>query len=386
MQLIQVQNREYARAFIQVNVDILCGIPGYIRPLDKDIDEVFDIKKNKAFRHGEAARWILRDEDGHNLGRIAAFVNKRYKTKGDEFPVGGIGFFECINNQEVADRLFDVARHWLLQKGMGAMDGPINFGERDKWWGLVTEGFHEPLYQMNFNPPYYQALFENYGFKTFFEQICFGMDPKKPFSKKLMDRHAIIAADPAYRAAHIDIKKLDLYAAYFTEVYNKAWASHGGMKQLKLDQVKQLFRKMKPFMEERLIWFTYHNDKPIALFANIPDLNQWFKYLNGRIGLLQKLKFLWLVKTKKNKKFTGLAFGVIPEYQGKGIDSYLIAETGKMVLILPYTEYEMQWVGDFNPKMINLIRHMADTYPSRKLKTYRYIFDRTIEFKRHPVF
>jgi hypothetical protein len=386
MQLIQVQNREYARAFIQVNVDILCGIPGYIRPLDKDIDEVFDIKKNKAFRHGEAARWILRDEDGHNLGRIAAFVNKRYKTKGDEFPVGGIGFFECINNQEAADRLFDVARHWLLQKGMGAMDGPINFGERDKWWGLVTEGFHEPLYQMNFNPPYYQALFENYGFKTFFEQICFGMDPKKPFSKKLMDRHAIIAADPAYRAAHIDIKKLDLYAAYFTEVYNKAWASHGGMKQLKLDQVKQLFRKMKPFMEERLIWFTYHNDKPIALFANIPDLNQWFKYLNGRFGLLQKLKFLWLVKTKKNKKFTGLTFGVIPEYQGKGIDSYLIAETGKMVLILPYTEYEMQWVGDFNPKMINLIRHMADTYPSRKLKTYRYIFDRTIEFKRHPVF
>jgi len=184
MQLIQVQDQNDARAFIQVNVDILNGVSGYIRPLDKDINEVFDLKKNKAFRHGEAARWILRDEEGRNLGRIAAFVNKRYKTKGDEFPVGGIGFFDCINNQEAADQLFDVARHWLLQKGMGAMDGPLNFGERDKWWGLVTEGFHEPLYQMNFNPPYYKALFENYGFKTFFEQICFGMDPKKPFSKK----------------------------------------------------------------------------------------------------------------------------------------------------------------------------------------------------------
>jgi hypothetical protein len=386
MQLIQVQDQDDARAFIQVNVDILSGVSGYIRPLDKDINEVFDLKKNKAFRHGEAARWILRDEDGRNLGRIAAFVNKRYKTKGDEFPVGGIGFFDCINNQEAADRLFDVARHWLLQRGMGAMDGPINFGERDKWWGLVTEGFHEPLYQMNFNPPYYQALFENYGFKPFFEQICFGMDPKKPFSKKLMDRHAVIAGDPAYSAAHIDIKNLDLYAVYFTDVYNKAWSGHGGMKQLKLDQVKQMFQLFKPFMEERLIWFTYHNDKPVALFANIPDLNQWFKYLNGKFGILQQLKFLWLVKTKKNKKFTGLVFGVIPEYQGKGVDSFLIAETGKMVLKLPYTEYEMQWVGDFNPKMINLIRHMADTYPSRKLKTYRYIFDRTIEFKRHPFF
>ena len=92
------------------------------------------------------------------------------------------------------------------------------------------------------------------------------------------------------------------------------------------------------------------------------------------------------LKTKKNKKFTGLVFGIIPEYQGMGIDAYMIAETGKMVLILPYTEYEMQWVGDFNPKMINMIRTMADTYPSRKLKTFRYIFDRGIEFKRHPIF
>ena len=265
------------------------------------------------------------------------------------------------------------------------MDGPINFGERDTWWGLVTEGFHEPLYRMNFNAPYYQDLFENYGFRMFFEQICFGMDPKKPFSKKLLDRHAIVAADPSYRAAHIEIRKLDLYAGYFTEVYNKAWAGHGGMKQMKLDQVKNMFRQMKPFLEERLIWFVYHNDQPIAMFVNIPDLNQWFKYLNGKLGLIQKLKFLWLVKTKKNKKFTGLVFGIVPEYQGRGIDAFMIAETGKMVLRLPYTEYEMQWVGDFNPKMINMIRTMADTYPSRKLKTYRYIFDRSIEFKRHPV-
>jgi len=386
MQLIQVREPSDCRAFIQANVDILGGVAGYIRPLDKDIEEVFDPKKNKAFRHGEAARWILKDENGDLLGRIAAFTNKRYKTAGDTFPVGGIGFFDCINNQDAADRLFDVAKHWLMQRGMAAMDGPINFGERDAWWGLVTEGFHEPLYRMNFNAPYYQNLFENYGFKVFFEQICFGMDPKKPFSKKLMDRHAVIAADPSFRAAHISKKNLDLYAGYFTDVYNKAWAGHGGMKQLKLEQVKHLFRQMKPFMEERLIWFTYHNDKPIAMFANIPDLNQWFKFLNGKFGILQKLKFLWMVKTRINKKFTGLVFGVIPEYQGMGIDAFMIAETGKMVLILPYTEYEMQWVGDFNPKMINMIRTMADTYPSRKLKTYRYIFDRTVEFKRHPVF
>ena len=143
------------------------SMPGYIRPLDKDIEEVFDPKKNKAFRHGEAARWILKDEDGRLLGRIAAFTNKRYKTKGDEFPVGGIGFFDCINNQDAADMLFDVAKHWLMQRGMAAMDGPINFGERDTWWGLVTEGFHEPLYRMNFNAPYYQNFLKTMASKCF---------------------------------------------------------------------------------------------------------------------------------------------------------------------------------------------------------------------------
>ena len=78
----------------------------------------------------------MKNEEGKLIGRIAAFVNKKYKNKGDDVPVGGIGFFDCINDQEAADMLFDVAKHWLIQKGMEAMDGPINFGERDRWWGI----------------------------------------------------------------------------------------------------------------------------------------------------------------------------------------------------------------------------------------------------------
>ena len=104
-------------------------------------------------------RWILKDDEGKLIGRIAAFTNKKYKNKGDDVPVGGIGFFECINNQEAADLLFDNAKHWLIQKGMEAMDGPINFGERDRWWGLITDGFTPPLYCMNYNPPYYITPF-----------------------------------------------------------------------------------------------------------------------------------------------------------------------------------------------------------------------------------
>ena len=157
MQLIEVTTPQLASLFLQVNVDINKDNPAYIQPLEKDINDVFDEKKNKSFRFGEAIRWILKDDTGNLIGRIAAFANKKYKNKGDDGPVGGIGFFDCINDQAAADMLFDVAKHWLLQKGMEAMDGPINFGERDRWWGLVVKG-HElsPMYCMNFNAPYYQ--------------------------------------------------------------------------------------------------------------------------------------------------------------------------------------------------------------------------------------
>lgn len=386
MQLTEVTTPQLALDFIRVNVELYKDDPNYIRPLDKDINEVFDASKNKAFRFGEAVRWILKDDQGKLIGRIAAFVNKKYKNKGDDVPVGGIGFFDCINDQLAADMLFDVAKHWLMQKGMQAMDGPINFGERDRWWGLIVEGFQPPLYCMNYNKPYYKELFEHYGFKNFFNQICFGLDPKKELSQKILDRHAQLKENPAFRSSCINKKQLEKFAADFTIVYNKAWAGHGGLKELKKEQVITMFKKMKPVMDEKLVWFVYHNQDPIAIFVNLPDLNQWFKYLNGKFDLWHKLKFLWIKKTRKNHRFTGLVFGIVPEFQGMGVDAFIINES--KFVIQPqtdYTEYEMQWIGEFNPKMINVVENFGDTFRTRKLITYRYLFDQTKEFKPHPV-
>ena len=387
MQLIAVSDKKTSREFIDANVLINQSNPDYIRPLDVDIDAVFNPKKNKAFRHGEAARWILRNDRDELIGRIAAFVNKKYRTKGDEGPVGGIGFFDCINDQRAADLLFDVAKHWLIQRDMYAMDGPINFGERDRWWGLLVEGFQPPVYCLNYNWPYYKGLFEDYGFQPFFNQICFGVNPRKEFSPKIMDRHAVLAADPGFRARTIKKNNLNKFAEDFTTVYNKAWAGHGGLKQLNKDAVLKMFQSMKPVMDENINWFVYYNDEPIAIFINLPDLNQWFKYLNGKFeSVFDKLKFLWIKKTRPCKKFVGLVFGIVPEFQGKGIDAYMIAEAGKIILKdTPYTDYEMQWIGEFNPKMINLAANFGDTFKTRKLITYRYLFDRSKEFKPHPV-
>jgi hypothetical protein len=249
MQLTEVTNQSLAEDFIRVNVLINKSNANYIRPLDKDVRDVFDPKKNKAFRFGNAIRWVLKNNNEELIGRIAAFTNKKYKNRGDDVPIGGIGFFDCINDQNAADILLDVAKHWLMQQGMQAMDGPINFGERDRWWGLVVEGFQSPLYCMNYNPPYYQTLFETYGFRPFFHQICLGMNPKQKMSDKVLERHAQYGKDPAFSVRTIEKNKLEKYAKDFATVYNAAWAGHGGVKELKTEQVVLMFKKMKPVMD-----------------------------------------------------------------------------------------------------------------------------------------
>ncbi len=382
MVMHEVKTEADKKQFLQVAIDIYKGDTNWIRPLDKDIEEVFDPAKNKFFKRGECTRWILKNDAGKPIGRIAAFVNRQYKM---EQPTGGVGFFECINDQAAANFMFGYCKDWLTTRGMEAMDGPINFGEREKWWGLVVDGFYSPLYGMNYNPPYYVALMETYGFQTYFNQICFAMQVKQKLDDKFYARHAAIAADPNYRAVMIDKGKIEQFAKDFTYIYNKAWAGHGGGKSLEEKTVQKMFKTMKPVMDAHVTWFAYYKDEPIAMWVNLPDLNQYFQHLNGQFGLLDKAKFLILQKFGKCSRFVGLVFGIIPEFQGKGVDAYIIVEGAKVIQpMAKYDDYEMQWIGDFNPKMINIAESLG-TCRSRTLRTYRFLFDRTKEFKRHPM-
>jgi hypothetical protein len=386
MQLIAVDNPKLAETFIAINAIILKDIPNYVQPLAKDVAAVFDEKKNKAFRKGTCQRWILVDNNNAAIGRIAAFYNKAYKNRGDQLVYGGFGFFDCINNQEAANLLLNAAQEWLITQGCEGMDGPINFGERDKWWGLVVEGFDAPLYNMNFNAPYYKELIENFGAKVFFGQLCFGRKLLFPMSSKLEKRHNEIKQDGLYHFKNIEKNNLAKYAEDFATVYNKAWAGHGGNKKIEVPIVKKMFATMKPVMDEKIMFFLYHKEEPIGIFVNLPDLNFYFKHLNGKFGWWQKLKFLFLQKTKKNNKAVGIVFGIVPEYQGKGVDSYFIYATHQTFLASKqYTDFEMQWIGDFNPKMVNVAQSL-DTHITRKLHTYRYHFNKDIPVERHPIF
>lgn len=385
MQLFPVSDNAAAKEFLKVPLIIYKNDPNFIQPLDKDINDVFNPKKNKAFRFGECARWLLKDDNGKLMGRIAAFVNKRYRNKGDEQKTGGVGFFECINNQEAADMLFDVSKHWLMERGMEAMDGPINFGERDRWWGLVIEGFKPPIYLMNYNFPYYKELFENYGFKVFFNQICWGISVRANIGEKLLNQYERYKDNPEYKTDHIKKNNLEKFANDFCTVYNNAWAKHEGNKLMSKDVAYKMFKSMKLVMDENLVWFVYHNGDPIAFWVNLPELNQIFRRFKGKFGIIEKIKLVWLRYRGVCDKFTGVVFGVVPEYQGLGIDYFMIVAATYVIRVkTKYKELELQWQGDFNPRMLNISKNIGAEH-SRLLVTYRYLFDRTKEFKRHPI-
>ncbi len=386
MQLVEVNNAATAKDFIKVNVLMNKNNPNYIRSLNNEINDVFDAAKNKNFKYGEIKRWVLKD-DNKLVGRIAAFTHSKYKNKGTDFAVGGVGFFDCIDDETAPKILFNNAKKWLQSKGMEAMDGPINFLDRDKWWGLMAEGFEEaPIYGMPYNPPYYEKLFNNYGFKNYYNQYYYAMGVKDPLSEKFPERYKKFKSKPDYEARHISIQLLEKHAQEFATVYNAAWAQHGEAKEITAKDVMKLFNKMKAVMDERLIWFAYYKDEPIAMWINIPDLNEYFKHFNGRLGAFEKLRLLMMKKTNKCRIFTGVAFGIVPKFQALGIDSFMIYEAS--LLIQPggwYDKYEMGWAGDWNPKMINIYKSLGASQ-SRRMVTYRYIFDETKNnFERHPV-
>jgi len=384
MKLTEVNTPELQHEFLMLPVRLYSNDPNWIRPLDKDIEEVFDRKKNKYFRHGEAVRWVLTDENGNTAGRVAAFINRKTANTFEQ-PTGGLGFFECIDDEAAANILFDACRNWLTERGMEAMDGPINFGEKDKWWGLMVDGFHEPTYCMYYHKKYYRKFFEDYGFKTYYEQYNFIMEVTQKLPEKYAEKAARIAQNPGYTCCHIRKKELPRFAEDFRTVYNSAWTKHHNFKGMSSEQAMAIMKMIKPIMEEELMWFAYYKGKPIAFYIMLPEVNQIFRHLNGRFDLFAKLKFLYLRWRGVCRRMFGVAFGIVPEQQGKGVEGYIITHAARKIQPMgKYDTFEMTWIGDFNPKMIAICEDLgARRY--RTYITYRKLFDPTKEFRRAPV-
>jgi len=384
MQVIEVRDKKTRQEFLDVVQVIYKDDPIYVRQLDKEIEVIFDPKQNVFFNHGEATRWILQDDHEQTIGRVAAFIN-RQKAYSFSQPTGGMGFFECINDQTAANILFDLARNWLSERGMKAMDGPINFGENDVNWGLLVDGFTHPGFGMNYNPPYYRGFFESYGFRFYFEQVSNHLDLTKPFPERFWKIAEWAMKKQELSFHHLTFDKTDIFIRDLKEVYDDAWKFHENFTPMDEDTLLKGLQKAKSFIDPEMIWFAYYKEEPAAFLVMFPDVNQILRHMNGKLHLWNKLKFVWLKSRMTITRARIVIMGVKPKYQRFGIESGIFWHLNEKMKKKPHiTELELSWVGDFNPKMRALHESVGAVFAKRHI-TYRKLFFSDDEFQRSTI-
>ncbi|NTW32640.1 MAG: GNAT family N-acetyltransferase [Bacteroidetes bacterium] len=384
MKIIEVNDKKTIKEFLDTARIIYKGDEFWVCPLDQEIESIFDSKKNVFFAHGEAIRWILKNDKGELIGRVAAFIN-RNKANNFEQPTGGMGFFECVNDKNAAKLLFDTCKNWLQDKGMEAMDGPINFGENDRFWGLLVEGFMHPGYGMQYHHPYYKELFESYGFKFYFEQVSNHLNLTKPFPERFWKIAEWVSNKKEFQFEHFLFKNAEKYIDDLKHVYDTAWAYHENFTPIEKSDLRNTLNNAKSIIEEEFIWFAYHEGEPIAFLVMFPDINQALKHLNGNMNFFNKLKFASLLKKKTITRSRIVIMGVVPKFQKSGIESAIFWNLDKVMKRKPhYTEIELSWVGDFNPKMRALHESVGAIFGKRHI-TYRKLFKDEVEYKRSTI-
>ena len=389
MKIIEVLTPADRTDFIDFPKRLYKNDPFWICQLDSMVEALFDPLKNHAFRNGEAKRWILKDTGGNLLGRIAAFIDMK-RSSANSQPTGGIGFFEVVENREAAFSLFDTARSWLSSKGMEAMDGPVNFGENDNNWGLLVEGFMQQGYGMPYNKKYYRTFFEDYGFKNYYEQYSYHRDVRDDhneivqFPVRIMKIADWIAKRPGYSFCHFEFREKEKYIRNFVEIYNSTWSTFKeDFTPLDPAILEESLKKAKVFIDEDIIWFAYHNDRPIAFFILFPDLNQILKYFNGKLTLWNIIRFGYFKITHKITRMRAVVGGVVPSYQNSGVESAIFLHLYEVFKKKPwFKELELSWVGDFNPKMMAIYEAIG-AHKAKTHVTFRYLINDKLKFVRY---
>ncbi|MFM8449828.1 MAG: hypothetical protein ACKOAY_06955, partial [Haliscomenobacter sp.] len=323
MQILTVDSPKTWRLFFQVAHRIYKHDPNWITPLEMDIRNVFDPEKNTAWKNGSARLFVLLDESGVPAGRVAAFIDHEANTS-QPYPLGGIGYFECIEQPDYAAALFAEATRYLQSQGAKVIEGPVNFGERDKFWGLLVKGFDPPLYQENYNPPYYQEFFLREGFIPY-EQILtyvgdsanISFDRLGAIAKRLKERQPVAVKS-------LDYDNIDQFAADFAEVYNAAFSGFEHFHPISNALVRNMLIQAKPIADPHIAAIAYYDGHPAGFIALYPDINPLLRHAKGKMNFWTIPIFLLKKKLTKTYNAKGLGFGIHPDYQAKGIFALLI--------------------------------------------------------------
>lgn len=336
----------------------------FIPPLRMDQKKLIDEKKNPFYENAEI-KLFLAEHNGEVAGRVAAVIDHRFndyhKTK-----TGHFAFFECIDHQPTADLLFRVAEDWLRDNGMEDVLGPTAPGMMDVI-GFLVDGFDkDPYILMPYSKPYYEKLALKAGYKGEMDLLAYIVNKDQvPMERGKRAEKIVKTRYPGLKIRPVDLKKLKSEIEIVGDIYTKTWKDNWGFLPISESEFHALADELKMVLDPDLVHVAEIDGKPIAFSIGIPDLNQIFKTMDGKLFPFGIFKIL--LGKKKIDRFRTALMGVLPEYQGKGIDALLHYAAIEKAVAKGITESELSWILGDNQEMIRV----AEKIGGRLDKTYR---------------
>lgn len=343
-----VQNKQEQKDFIRFAWKIYEGNEYWVAPLIMDMKKWFS-PKHPFYEYGEI-QFFLAKMNGKIVGRIAAVNNPLYNKHQNTEPTGFFGFFECIDNQEVANALFNQARIWLKNKGLKRIQGPASPSSNYDF-GLLTKGFEDsPRIMMTYNPPYYENLILNYGFEQVKLLYAYKVEAKKAIENERIKRGAeIVRKRTGVTLRKLCKKILNEEMKHVKKIYNAAWEANWGHVPFTERELDQLGQDLKLIADEDLLLFAEKDGEVIGKALAIADFYYVQKQMNGKLFPFNFFKLF--TQRKKIKWARVITLGVIPEYRNKGIDVLLCYELLKAAVNKGILYGEGSWILEDNVMM-----------------------------------
>ncbi len=287
-----VTTRADQDAFLALPDALFSDDPVWVPPLKMMVRDQLNPKKNPWFSHGEA-QLFLAERNGAVLGRLSAQVDRSHLEQHND-ATGFFGFFDSVEEQPVADALFEAAESWLKERGISRVRGPFSLNINEES-GLLVEGFESPpRVAMGHGQPFYQTLVEEAGFEKVRDLFAFltPMDTALPYKHiKLLQRS--IDRNPGLTFRHLDPKHYDEDIRILVDLFNGAWAENWGFIPLTEADAKHMANKFKMILIPELVWFAFYEGKPAAMAVALPDLNEMIRDLGGTLWPMGWMKLAW---------------------------------------------------------------------------------------------
>ncbi|MCS7299707.1 MAG: N-acetyltransferase [Spirochaetia bacterium] len=356
--MIEVKVCNSVKDFIKIPFYVQGNDPNWVPPLIMDIKKKLDKKRSSFLKHNEA-EFFIAYKDGKPVGRIAGIVNNIHNSRYNKTD-GFFGFFDSVNDQEVANKLFDTVVSWLKSRGMNTIYGPANYSTNDEW-GLLVEGFDSPPFiMMPHNPEYYKTLIENYGFKKAKDLYAWYYDPTLPVDERLSNLMERVLKRGKFKVRYIDMKNLKEEVDKIIDIYHDSWSENFFFIPLTEEEKKEISEFLSSIAyPDMVIIIDTEDGESVAFSVAVHNLNEvLIKYKTPNIGILyikQLLSLAYRLYIKPRNKFNTarlLLAGVKKKYRGLGLDLVLYMMTYRNANKRGYKYGELSWTLEDN-RMIN---------------------------------